>query len=278
VPGMANPYSVADVLSVVEDLWPVGGAEEWDAPGLVAGAVGDPVNHVRLMVDVVPDTVDEAIGDGADLIIAHHPLLLKPVHSVAEQRYKGRVLARLIRSRVSLLSAHTNADVVPTGTSRVMAGLLGLENQNVISPGTTFGHGMGIVGELPAAMSLYDVASRLGAILPQTASGIRVSGDPDTPVRKVALCAGAGDSLLGHPAVDSADVYITSDLRHHPASEVAAQRLGGIAPALIDVSHFAAEWLWLAQAQKDLEKQLPGLTVSVSDLVTDPWDFVVHPG
>jgi dinuclear metal center YbgI/SA1388 family protein len=278
VPGMANPYSVADVLSVVEDLWPVGGAEEWDAPGLVAGAVGDPVNHVRLMVDVVPDTVDEAIGDGADLIIAHHPLLLKPVHSVAEQRYKGRVLARLIRSRVSLLSAHTNADVVPTGTSRVMAGLLGLENQNVISPGTTFGHGMGIVGELPAAMSLYDVASRLGAILPQTASGIRVSGDPDTPVRKVSLCAGAGDSLLGHPAVDSADVYITSDLRHHPASEVAAQRLGGIAPALIDVSHFAAEWLWLAQAQKDLEKQLPGLTVSVSDLVTDPWDFVVHPG
>ena len=278
MPGMANPYSVADVLSAVEDLWPVGGAEEWDAPGLVAGAVGDPVNHVRLMVDVVPETVDEAIGDGADFIIAHHPLLLKPVHSVAEQRYKGRVLARLIRSRVSLLSAHTNADVVPTGTSRVMAGLLGLENQNVISPGLTFGHGIGIVGELSSPMSLYDVASRLGAILPQTASGIRVSGDPDTPVTKVALCAGAGDSLLGHPAVDSADVYITSDLRHHPASEVAAQRLGGSAPALIDVSHFAAEWLWLAQAQKDLEKHLPGLTVSVSDLVTDPWDFVVHPG
>lgn len=276
--GMANPYSVADVLSVIEDLWPVGGAEEWDAPGLVAGAVGDPVNHVRLMVDVVPDTVDEAIGDGADFIIAHHPLLLKPVRSVAEQRYKGRVLARLIRSRVSLLSAHTNADVVPTGTSRVMAGLLGLENQNVISPSVTFGHGMGIVGELPAPMSLYDVASRLGAILPQTASGIRVSGDPDTSVTTVALCAGAGDSLLGHPAVDSADVYITSDLRHHPASEVAAQRQGGRAPALIDVSHFAAEWLWLAQAQKDLEKHLPGLTVSVSDLVTDPWDFIVHPG
>ena len=271
-------YRVADILAVVDDLWPEADAEDWDAPGLVVGAGNDPVTHLRLVVDVVPDTVEEAISAGADFIIAHHPLLLKPVSSVAEERYKGRIIARLIRSRVALLCAHTNADVVPTGTSRVMADLLGLRGQEAISPRPAPGHGIGVVGKLPEAMRLYELASRLGNILPQTASGIRVSGDPEAQVVTVALCAGAGDSLLGHPLVSSADVYITSDLRHHPTSEVAAQRNGGSAPALIDVSHFAAEWLWLSQAKQELESRLPGLTVTVSDLVTDPWDFVVLPG
>lgn len=277
---MANTthYTVADIQSAVEKLWPAGGAEEWDAPGLVTGASDDPVTHCRLMVDVVPESVEEAIADGADFIIAHHPLLLRPVTTVAEERYKGRVIAQLIRGRVGLLSAHTNADVVPTGTSRVLADALGVTSQEVISPGATPGHGLGVVGVLGEPSSLYALATRLGNLLPQTASGIRVSGNPDTPVTRVALCAGAGDSLLSHPAVLSSDVYITSDLRHHPASEVAAQRHGGQAPVLIDISHFAAEWMWLAQAKNDLESVLPGLTVTVSDLVTDPWDFVVLPG
>jgi len=102
-----------------------------------------------------------------------------------------------------------------------------------------------------------------------------VSGDFDAPIETIALCAGAGDSLLSHPDVLSADVYITSDLRHHPASEARenARVVGG--PALIDVSHWASEWLWLDTAARELAAELPGVAVTVSDLRTDPWDFVV---
>lgn len=273
-----SSLTLEQVLRVTQALWPLEGAEDWDAPGLVTGNHRQPVRHIRLVVDAIPATVDEAIEDGCDLIIAHHPLLFSPVHSVAEDRYKGHVVASLIRGNVALLAAHTNADVVPTGTSRVLANALGITEGETISSSATPGHGIGFVGSLPKPMSLYGLASALGNFLPSTAGGVRLSGDPHQSVHRVALCAGAGDSLLGHPAVTSSDVYITSDLRHHPASEVAAQRAIGRAPALIDISHFAAEWLWLEQARTELTAHLPDITVTVSDLVTDPWDVVILPG
>ena len=95
------------------------------------------------------------------------------------------------------------------------------------------------------------------------------------PVRTVAVCGGAGDSLLGEPLVRGADAYVTADLRHHPASEaVESARVAG-GPALIDVSHWASEWLWLEVAAEELRAALPGVEVAVSELRTDPWDFVV---
>ena len=94
-------------------------------------------------------------------------------------------------------------------------------------------------------------------------------------VTTVAVCGGAGDSLLDSAAVRGADVYITSDLRHHPASEFREDALHGGGPALIDVSHWASEWLWLDVAAQQLRAALPGIDITVSELNTDPWDFVV---
>jgi putative NIF3 family GTP cyclohydrolase 1 type 2 len=102
-----------------------------------------------------------------------------------------------------------------------------------------------------------------------------VSGDFDAPISSVALCGGAGDAYLSDPAVLAADVYITSDLRHHPASEARENARVSRGPALIDVSHWASEWLWLEAAASELRDALPGVTITVSDLRTDPWDFVV---
>jgi putative NIF3 family GTP cyclohydrolase 1 type 2 len=104
---------------------------------------------------------------------------------------------------------------------------------------------------------------------------VRVSGGFDDHVQTIAVCGGAGDSLLGDPAVLGADVYITADLRHHPASEAREQALLAGGPALIDVSHWASEWLWLDAAAAQLQSAHPDLEVLVSDLRTDPWDFQV---
>jgi len=269
------PYTVADVNSVVERLWPLSGAEDWDAPGLLAGDPHASVSHVLLTVDVVSDVVSEALGLDADLIIAHHPLLLRGVTSVAEDRYKGAVLGSLIRGGCALIAAHTNADVVETGTSAVLAERLGLRDLAPITAGETPTRGIGRTGRLAEPTTLGRLARQLAELLPATASGIRASGDYDQPVQSIALCGGAGDSLLAEPAVLAADVYVTSDLRHHPASEARenARLRGG--PALIDISHWASEWLWLETAAAELSEALPGLRVSVSETRTDPWDFSV---
>jgi putative NIF3 family GTP cyclohydrolase 1 type 2 len=131
------------------------------------------------------------------------------------------------------------------------------------------------VGTLGAPTTLGRLARQLGELLPPTASGIRVSGDFDAQVSTIALCGGAGDSLLNEPLVLGADVYITSDLRHHPASEARENARVGGGPALIDVSHWASEWLWLDTAAQEIRSALPDVRVTVSELRTDPWDFAV---
>jgi dinuclear metal center YbgI/SA1388 family protein len=269
------PYALSDVLAVTERLWPADGAESWDAPGLVAGSPSQSISSIHLVVDAVAESLDEAIAGEADLVIAHHPLLLFGVKSVAETHYKGSVLAKLIRSQTALLSAHTNADVVADGTSAVLAEKLGLAGIRPIAPSAAPGTGIGRVGELPGPVSLGRLARTLADVLPPTAGGIRIAGSYDQPVQTIAVCGGAGDSLLAHPEVLAADVYITADLRHHPASEAREQHLLGAGPALIDVSHWASEWLWLDTAAVQLRQELPEASVTVSEVRTDPWDFAI---
>lgn len=268
-------FTLADVDAAITALWPLAEAESWDAPGLLSGDPTAPVERIHLAVDAVADTVDEAVGAGAQLLLVHHPLLLRGVTSVAEDRYKGALLAKLIRGGCALVAAHTNADIVERGTSAVMAEKLGLLDTRPITPSSNPVEGLGRVGRLPESTTLGALARALSQILPATASGIRVAGEYDREVTTVALCAGAGDSLLTHPEVLAADVYITSDLRHHPASEAIENTRVAGGPALIDVSHWASEWLWLDVAAEQLRAALPGVTVTVSELRSDPWDFAI---
>jgi len=273
----AGSLTLADVITTLENLWPLAGSEVWDAPGLIVGDLASSVTSIHLMVDVTRESVAEALDNGADLIVAHHPLLLRGVTTVAESTYKGYLLATLIRAGCALYAAHTNADVVPTGTSARLAELLELVDHIPITSGVTPGHGLGRTGSLPRPVTLYELAVVLGEVLPHTAVGPVVAGDPEAVVTTVSLCAGAGDSLLGHPAVIASDVYITSDLRHHLASEAREQAAVSGGPALINISHFAAEWLWLDQAAIDLQTAL-GISITVGDLNTDPWVFQVQRG
>lgn len=264
------------MTEVAHTLWPLAGAEAWDAPGLIVGDPRAEVTAVHLAVDAVVETADEALELGAQLLLVHHPLLMRGVTSVAEDRYKGAVIARLIRGGCGLLAAHTNADIVADGTSAVLARALGLHDARPIEPSASDPQlGLGRVGQLPDAVTLGELARNLQRVLPATAQGVRGAGDFHAEVQRIALCAGAGDSLLAHPHVQGADVYITSDLRHHPASEARENARVAGGPALLDVSHWAAEWLWLDAAAHALRAAAPELTVTVSELRTDPWDFAL---
>ncbi|WP_244929054.1 Nif3-like dinuclear metal center hexameric protein [Nocardioides sp. W7] len=368
--------TLSDVVDLLHGWYPPATADSWDAVGLVAGDPADPVAKVMFAVDPTYDVAREAADWGADLLVVHHPLFLKPVHGVAATTPKGRTLATLSRAGCALLSAHTNADQAVGGVSEAMATALGLSDQAPILPApaeprdklTTFvpladaeavrsalgaagagrigdydqasfsasGQGrfrplaganpaIGAVGEpevveeerievvLPRsrrtavvrallaahpyeepAWDLTELADaglattgtgRIGTVpeqtlrsfaesvaraLPQTAHGVRVAGDPERVVRRVALCGGAGDFLLDTVRRSDADVYVTSDLRHHPASEFLEQD----GPALVDVAHWAAEWTWLPVVEARLRAAL-GDTVEtrVSVAVTDPWTF-----
>lgn len=275
--------TLGDVLLAAEELWPESLAEDWDAVGLVAGRPERPVRRIMFAVDPVSDVVDDALAWGADLLITHHPLMLKPVNSVAATGFKGEVVHRLIEAGCALLAVHTNGDSAVGGVSDVLADALGLQDVQPLAPAAEGlpEEGIGRVGELDQVRSLADFAERVFSVLPAVAGGVRVAGDPDGLVRRVAVCGGAGDSLFAAVRRAQADVYVTADLRHHPASEAREAAVNG-RPYLIDVSHFGSEWLWLTPAAAALENVLADqgfeVEVRVSTVNSDPWDFVLTPG
>ncbi|MEC5191064.1 MULTISPECIES: Nif3-like dinuclear metal center hexameric protein [unclassified Arthrobacter] len=280
---VAGVPTLAMVLLAVGELWPESLAEDWDEVGLVAGHPGAAVDKILLAVDPTLEVIEEAIAFGAGLLITHHPLLLKGVTSVAATSAKGRAVHRLIESGTALLTVHTNGDSAVGGVSDVLADALGLQNVAPLSPAATGlpEEGIGRVGDLGEAVTLGDFAARVFSILPAVAGGVRVSGDRNGLVRRVAVCGGAGDSLFGEVRASHADVYLTADLRHHPASE-AREAAVNDRPYLIDVSHFASEWLWLPAAAKALANVLGdhghSVQIRVSTTNSDPWDFILTPG
>jgi dinuclear metal center YbgI/SA1388 family protein len=261
--------TVADLVRLFDDRYDPAWAESWDAVGLVCGAPEAEVGRVLFAVDPVAEVVDEALAWGAGLIVTHHPLLLRPVHGVPATTPKGRIVHRLITGGVALFTAHTNADVAAPGVSDALARAVGLTGPlRPLSPSADDPHrGHGRVGELPAPLTLREFTAGAAKGLPVTAAGLRVAGDPESLVRTVAVCGGAGDSLLGAARAAGADVYLTADLRHHPASEFREEG----ATALVDAAHWATEWPWLDDAARLLRDT--SVETRISTAVTDAWTF-----
>lgn len=281
-PGATAP-TLGEVLVAIEELWPASLAEDWDAVGLVAGRLEQPVRRVVFAVDPTLEVVRDAVERGADLLITHHPLLLRGVKSVAADQFKGEVVHELIENHCALVTVHTNGDSAVGGVSDVLADIFGLVDVAplVTAPAGLPEEGIGRVGTLPSALSLGDFASRVFGALPAVAGGVRVAGDRDGIVSTVAVCGGAGDSLFDAVRASRADVFVTADLRHHPASEAREAAVEN-RPYLIDISHFAGEWLWLPAAAEGLYNVLIdqgfAVEIGVSSINTDPWDFVLTPG
>lgn len=366
--------TLADVIAVLDEAYPPRLAESWDSVGLVCGDPDDALESVTVAVDATPAVVDEVPGAG--LLLAHHPLLLRGVDTVAASTPKGALVHRLIRTGRSLFTAHTNADSANPGVSDALAAALGLRVDAALEPATgapgldkwviyvpeenaeavqaavfeagaghigDYSHcswtvtgigqflphegaspavgsvgnvervtedrfevvapararaavlaalraahpyeepafdifamvpppgdaGLGRIGTLARPEPLCDFVARVQAALPRTSWGVRAAGDPDMPVSRVAVCGGAGDSLLAAAAGAGVQAYVTADLRHHPADE--HRRASDV--ALIDVAHWASEFPWCAQAAELLRSRFGAeLAVRVSSIRTDPWN------
>jgi dinuclear metal center YbgI/SA1388 family protein len=265
-----------EIVAALERLYPLDTASSWDRVGLVTGDPEQPVSLVHFAVDPTLAVIDEARAAGAGLLLTHHPLLLRGVHSVATTTAKGASVTALIVNDIALYVAHTNADVASPGVSDALASACALVDVGPLVAGD--GAGPGRVGSLARPTSLRDFVQQLSTVLPQAAGGIRVAGPPDALVTRVAVLGGAGDDAFDAVRASGADVYVTADLRHHPALEAREEARGGT-PYLVDAGHWATEWLWLQSARSELVRELGGrgtsLDTHICTLRTDPWDFVI---
>lgn len=274
---MVATVTVTDVVQALETAYPLRLAEEWDTGiGLSCGDPGAAVRRVLLAVDIDPTVVRQAERAGVQLIVTHHPLLFRPVQSVAADTDKGGLLHTLIRSGIAHVAAHTNADRAVGGVNDALADALGLVDTAPLVPAVAAldpREGLGRVGALTAPMTLRAFAAHVAARLPETAWGVRVGGDAQRTVRRVAVCGGSGGGELAAATASGADVYVTSDVTHHTAAEHLADPSR---PALLDIAHWAGEWPWLPRAAAVVDHAFgAAVATTVSTVCTDPWTLRV---
>lgn len=280
VDSASNSWTVGDVMALMESWYPAETAQSWDRVGLIVGDPGAPAKSILLALDPTAMVAAQAVagpdggGDCFDMVITHHPLLLRGASFLPVSDPKGAVVTTLIRSGIALFNAHTNADVACDGVATALADLIGLREATPLEPSgiDADGHdiGLGRVGNVDET-TLGALADHVAAVLPAGPTGLLVGGDEAMRVRRVAVLGGAGDSALEAAREAGADVYLTADLRHHPASE----HLEGGSPALLCGSHWATESPWLPVLARRLRAAAANVgvevCVEVSTIVTEPW-------
>lgn len=290
-PSPTNTPTLAQVIEQLNSLYPPQLAEDWDKAGLAVGDLNAPVRKIYFSMDAVTETVEDALAWDADLIFTHHPFIFDPLASVSTSNDRGANIHRLIRHSCALFSAHTNGDSARGGVNDVLALLLGVRGTRPMIPSLSDESlGLGRVGNLPAPVTLRDFADSVSRALPETAQGVRVSGDPQKVISTVAVLGGSGGSLLNEAVSSGADVYVTSDLKHHDMLDfLEAQRnlfmeqgqtfeqARESTMAVVDTAHFASESPWLATAARTIAATLSSqgfeVEIRISEVNTDPWTF-----
>lgn len=274
-----TPLTVGEVVSLLRRIAPNELAEPWDSNQLICGDPADPVRRVLLAVDPLPAVVDEAIETGVDMVITHHPLFLRGTDHVSATTSKGRSVHRLIRAGIALANAHTSWDSAAGGVADALAAAVGLTRTVVLSPSQADPElGIGRVGELAEPTTLRAFAQTVAKALPDCVPGLLIGGDLDAQVSRIAVSGGSGDSLLGAARAAGADVFVTADLRHHPATDHLAEGR----PFLLCGTHWATEWVGLPPLATRLEAEAAAqgrrLTAQVSCVVTDAWTLRLSTG
>ena len=244
------PLTVKKIIDIINGFAPFALAENWDNSGLQAGDPDGKIQKIMVSLDVSKEVMEAACDWGADLVLSHHPLQMNPVKSIDFSKMPGSAIGLAAREHISIISAHTNLDKAVDGLNDYFAQIMGvncdeslcpdsiiLDSNKAVSPlGKSRGQlqGLGRIGHLESVLSLGELAlnvkERLGL------EHLRVIGNLDLQVDRVALCTGSGGSLMECFLGSSADVYITGDVKYHEARQVEMNHKG-----LIDVGHFASE-------------------------------------
>ena len=260
---------IREITDCIESFAPLAWQEEYDNAGLIVGRPDDEVHAALLAVDVTEAVLDEAEARGCDLIITHHPLVFRPMKRFNSADYVQRCVERAIRRGIALYACHTNLDSAPGGMSWQLAAELGigaLQPLQCTRPETQTG--FGVVGTLPEPMPVADflrrVQQRLGVRCVRHTPLIRPQ------VQRVALCTGAGASLMTEARRSGADLYLTADLKYNDFLQEAGEFM------VADIGHFESEYCAINLLFGILSKNLLNFALHKSENSLNPVNYLVE--
>lgn len=241
------------ICAALEERMPASLAEDYDNVGLLAGSGESAVNRVLVALDLTEAVLDEAVEKGAELIVTHHPILFHARRNLAEDDAEGRLLARLVRERMSLVAMHTNYDAAGSGVNDALADALGISGALPLAGGVR----LGFVRPTPLYAFADRVGERLGGV-------VRRYGRPETIVSRIAVLGGAGGDSAEIAQRAGADAFVTGEIGYHRALSALD---GGM--CVLEAGHAATEWPAVRHMAGILRST--GLDIEITESVIEPF-------
>lgn len=257
---------VSEIYTYIDSFAPFSAQEKWDNSGLLTGSMNKKVSKVLVTLDITNEVADEAAEIGAELIIAHHPVIFKPLYSLSENEPS----CKLLKSGISAICVHTPYDVAEGGMSDILMELTGFEKTEGILEITGQNYktyGFGTIGIASQEYQVDELAKKLKNVLGCTV--VRYT-DGGKPIKKAAFCTGSGGNLIIAALNQGADAYITSEVKHDQWL-LAKQR--GI--SVFDCGHFHTENIGMIRLCKMLAADFSNIEFVMSEVNKDPVKYVL---
>ena len=252
------------MLSALERFAPLPLQESWDNAGLQVGLTETEVSGALLCLDVNERIVDEAVQKGCNLIVSHHPLLFRGLKTISDLTDVQRTVRKAIINGICVISMHTNMDNAYGGVNYRIAQKLGLQDVEFFAKKSIEGieAGSGVIGQLIEPQAADDFI-----ILVKKIFGVECAMCNELlrrPVRKVAICGGAGDFLLDEALKAGADAFITGEMHYHQYFGYEQQI------QICVIGHFQSEQFTAEVFEEIIQKDCPGVKTFIAETCTNP--------
>ncbi len=246
---------VKELMDIIEEKIPTDYALDWDNVGLLVGDEEEEIHKVYIALDLTDEVLSHAIDAGADMILTHHPLIFSGMKKVVASDFIGRRVIGLIENNIAYYAMHTNFDVKKMGElAGQRLGLLDLSPLEITEEEENLG--IGCFGMLKDSLSVEELAHLIKKSF--GIQSVKIFGDKNKKIKKVAMCPGAGKSDLEQAINSGADAYITGDIDHHAGIDSVAQGL-----VIIDAGHYGLEHIYREYMVSFLHENAPELLVEV---------------
>lgn len=254
---------VRDIAAAIEDFAPKALQESYDNAGLQVGDPEASVESALICLDVTEDVLEEALARECNIIISHHPLIFRGLKSLTGADTTQRLVMQALKKNMAVYSAHTNLDSVWDGVSHEIARRLGVKNLDVLEPHADNDKaGLGVVGNInpvPKIEFLRKVKDTFNV------AALRYSAQsPSVVVRRVAVCGGAGASLITSAIKAKADILVTGDVKYHDFTSFGSEII------IADIGHYESELCSRELLARIIRERFPDLTIYLSDSESNP--------
>ena len=255
--------TIQTITEELEKIAPLSYQTDYDNAGI---QVGDPQvtsTGALITLDITKPVLQEAVQHGYNLVIAHHPLIFRPLSQITTRHAVTRTIIYAIQHQLTLYATHTNFDHVAQGTNQILGQKLGLSDLRILAPLGNDPHvGAGMIGTLPTPLPsekfLEHVKKSLGIPL------LRYTSPPRDTIQKVAICGGSGSSLLPHAARAHVDAFVTADIKYHQFFDAEDSFM------LVDVGHYESEIGFVESMHTTLSQLFPQLPLKKTTVRTNP--------